>query len=94
MISWLELGHIFLLVCLDYFHTFINIAVFCQASAQLLPPFLHLLDRFLLSAHSGVKVLIKVNCLSEVAVAEGAGAAVAAAAAAAGAALLLGACGW
>lgn len=64
---------------------------FCGVSAQPLPPFLHLLDRFLLSAHSGVKVLIRVNCLSEVAVAEGDGAAIAAAAAAA---LLLGACGW
>lgn len=42
-------------------------------------------------------MLIKVNCLSEVAVAEGDGAAAAAASAAAAqlfAALLLGACGW
>lgn len=77
-----------ILVCLDYFHTCMNMAVFCRVSAQPLPPFLHLLDRFLLSAHSGVKVLIKVNWRSEVAVAEGDGAAVAATVAA----LLLGAC--
>lgn len=67
---------------------------FCRVTALPSPPSLHFLDRSLFSAHSGVKVLIKVNCLSEVAVAEGDGAAAAAAAAAAAllfAALLLGA---